>query len=104
MTVYQGFRARTEKGGFLVLQDGVELDPKLSQAIINHSPDGFNWGYGGSGPAQLSLALLLEETGARLARSHYQKFKWEVISHLPIDGDWELTSDQILDWLNRQGG
>jgi hypothetical protein len=25
----------------------------------NHSPDGFEWGYHGSGPAQLALAILL---------------------------------------------
>src|SRR5467141_965015 len=26
----------------------------------NHSPTGFAWGYGGSGPAQLALALLID--------------------------------------------
>lgn len=103
MIVYEGIPERTEGGGFLVLCDGEELSPKLSQTIINHSPAGFNWGYGGSGPAQLSLALLLEETGARLARAYYQQFKWEVISNLQEGQRWELTSDQILDWLNRKG-
>lgn len=28
--------------------DGKELDPAESQKIWNHSPDGFNWGYGGT--------------------------------------------------------
>ena len=45
-----------EKG---VLVDGLPLSPKDSQKIVNHSPDGFEWGYGGSGPAQLSLAIVL---------------------------------------------
>ena len=36
------------------------LSPLKSQSIVNHSPDGFNWGYLGSGPAQLALAILLE--------------------------------------------
>ena len=103
MIFYQGFPKRTEEGGFLVLQDGLVLSPKPSQAIINHSPDGFSWGYGGSGPAQLALALLLEEVGARLARAHYQQFKWDVIARLPQDQPWQLTSDQILDWVNTQG-
>lgn len=31
--------------------DGELLDPKPSQKVYNHSPDGFNWGYGGSGPS-----------------------------------------------------
>ena len=29
----------------------------------NHSPTGFEWGYNGSGPAQLALALLADATG-----------------------------------------
>ena len=31
--------------------------------IRNHSPSGFNWGYGGSGPAQLALAILADFLG-----------------------------------------
>jgi len=60
--------------------DGKLLDPKPSQAIINHSPDGFNWGYGGSGPAQLALAIMLELTGKS---DGYQDFKWDVIAKIP---------------------
>lgn len=56
--------------------DGKPLDPGPSQRVFNHSPDGFAWGYGGSGPAQLALALLLAagipaETATRL----HQGFK-----------------------------
>src|SRR5262245_55620958 len=36
------------------------LSARRSQAVFNHSPDGFAWGYGGSGPAQLALAILLD--------------------------------------------
>src|SRR5215469_11969326 len=28
--------------------------------LVNHSPSGFDWGPGGSGPAQLALALLAD--------------------------------------------
>lgn len=31
--------------------------------VRDHSPTGFAWGYGGSGPAQLALALLIDATG-----------------------------------------
>jgi len=31
--------------------------------IRNHSPTGFNWGYSGSGPAQLALAILADFYG-----------------------------------------
>ena len=39
--------------------------------LANHSPTGFSWGYGGSGPAQLALAILAhylrETTGPHCA-------------------------------------
>lgn len=37
---------------------GERIDPAESLAVRNHSPTGFAWGYGGSGPAQLALAVL----------------------------------------------
>lgn len=66
--------------------DGVELLPGPSQKIHNHSPDGFNWGYAGSGPAQLALAIMLELTGRP---NGYQDFKWNVIATLP-QTDFEI--------------
>jgi hypothetical protein len=68
--------------------DGVELKPYKSQRIINHSPDGFNWGYGGSGPAQLALAILLE-VSKEDALNRYQSFKGKVIARLP-QADFEI--------------
>src|SRR4051812_34392408 len=54
--------------------NGVPLNPRFD--LRNHSPDGFNWGYGGSGPAQLSLALLADATGEPdTATRLYQEFK-----------------------------
>lgn len=50
---------RLPQGGVEVYVDGVLLTPAASQKVWNHSPDGFNFGYSGSGPAQLALALLL---------------------------------------------
>ncbi len=60
--------------------DGKWLDPIPSQKYCNHSPDGFNWSYGGSGPAQLALAIVLQITGKA---DGYQEFKWNVIADLP---------------------
>jgi hypothetical protein len=68
--------------------DGKFLSPERSQKICNHSPDGFNWGYGGSGPAQLALAIILELTGKS---DGYQDFKWNIIAGLPIGKDFEIT-------------
>lgn len=71
--------------GVRVCIDQFKLDPDRSQQVVNHSPDGFEWGYGGSGPAQLALAILLEFTDEETARRLYQKFKWNVIAGLSHD-------------------
>jgi hypothetical protein len=51
--------------------------------LRNHSPDGFSWGYNGSGPAQFALAILYQETGDKnFALKHYQNFKQSFIAGL----------------------
>lgn len=78
------------------------LKPRLSQVLINHSPDGFAWGYGGSGPSQLALAILLELYGKDEALLRYQDFKWDFIATLPKDGDWEIKGTDIQLWIDHQ--
>lgn len=68
-----------------------ELNPRLDE--VNHSPDGFQWGYGGSGPAQLAYAMLRELYNEETTLDHYQDFKSEVISQL--EGDWVLDEDRV---------
>jgi hypothetical protein len=80
-----------------VLLDGKELKPDHSQKIVNHSPDGFAWGYGGSGPAQLALAVCMRLFGYRKKKMvsinrlpfDYQGFKQDKIATLPR-GDFEI--------------
>ncbi|MBN9519749.1 hypothetical protein J0H58_14705 [bacterium] len=70
----------------------------LQTQIRSHSPSGFEWGYGGSGPAQLALAILVDSLGVPRARELYQRFKFQVIARL--DGDrWELTREDVLLWV-----
>lgn len=69
--------------------EGKELQPEESQKVFNHSPDGFNWGYGGSGPAQLALAICLTHLPKEEAIRRYQEFKWNVITKLP-QSDFEI--------------
>ena len=92
----RGIRSEDTNGVFI---DGVKLEPGPSQDVINHSPDGFCWGYAGSGPAQLSLALLMWFYPVWVATEYYQKYKSDVISKLPIGSDWELPSDSVIDWV-----
>lgn len=73
-----------------VYLDGKYLDPRPSQKYHNHSPDGFNWGYGGSGPAQLALAIMLKLTGKS---DGYQDFKFRFIAGLPQGQDFDVEFD-----------
>lgn len=74
----------------IVTVSGTQLLPDSSQKFINHSPDGFSWGYGGSGPAQLALAILLIFMDIENARNYYQQFKWNVVAKWPKD-DFEIS-------------
>jgi hypothetical protein len=90
MKTYQGKR---EGYAAFVTVDGRPLNPRLD--LYNHSPTGFEWGYCGSGPAQLALALLADHFGDdRQALDFYQRFKWAVVVELPYRG-WILTSGDI---------
>lgn len=45
--------------------------------LVNHSPAGFEWGYCGSGPAQLAVALLADALGSPLeSRGEYHAPHW----------------------------
>lgn len=57
-----------------ILLDNRPLDIKASRKVIDHS-EGFNWGYGGSGPAQLALAILLKYLNKKDAKEMHQDFK-----------------------------
>ncbi len=65
--------------------------------LATHSPTGFEWGYSGSGPAQLALALLADALGdEEQALALYQSFKWQVVAVLPASG-WQLSADAVRD-------
>lgn len=81
--------------------DGIRLDPSKSQKVYNHSPDGYNWNYGGSGPGQLSLALLLETVTEKEAVKYYQDFKWDIIAPLSPK-DFEIKAEVIYNWLDNK--
>ena len=71
--------------------DGKKLHPGKSQKVFNHSPTGFSWGYGGSGCAQLALAILLKVTGSKeIALAHYQQFKWDVIAKIKNKNSFKM--------------
>ena len=102
------YRGTSEgNGGTLVVRqekgrkvEKLPLEPSLR--LRDHSPTGFSWGYEGSGPAQLALALLLDATNdEEIALRWYQGFKSDVVAKWPFNGRWRLHRGQILDWLTR---
>jgi hypothetical protein len=97
--IYEGKRT---DAGCVVTVDGELLPPRTD--LRNHSPTGFEWGYGGSGPAQLALAILADhfqrlgnDSGVadRLALRYYQTFKFRVIGNLRQEAGWKLTTADI---------
>jgi hypothetical protein len=89
---------RFAERGVVGTVDGAPLDPRND--LFNHSPDGFEFGYSGSGPAQLALAILAHHFRARLKNPNsatrataderavkaHQYFKSCVLSG--VDGDY----------------
>jgi hypothetical protein len=100
MKTYEG---RRQGHAVIVTVNGHPLNPRLD--LYNHSPTGFEWGYCGSGPAQLALAILADHlSDDREALNLYQRFKWTVIVGLPRRR-WILTNliiDQILQNIRNQ--
>lgn len=66
--------------------------------VYNHSPDGFSWGYHGSGPAQLALAILCDAIGPAEAVRFHQEFKRARIAPLDPNEPWTMTTADVLGW------
>lgn len=72
------------------------------QKVADVAPS-FQWGYGGAGPAQLALALLLDVTSnPNLALAYYQLFKQDIVAKWT--DEWTLFSGGILEWIKAQEG
>jgi len=93
-TVYRGWRDTTAPAGqeCKVVVDGRPL--KCRYDLLSASPDGFEWSYSGSGPAQLAISILADAFGDQIAKELYEEFKREVIATLPEHG-WRLTRQEL---------
>jgi len=91
-----------------------DVDTNVPWSVIDHSPDGFNWGYGGSGPADLALNILnafvppgtdgheevncYRNTCSRTAWDLHQAFKNEFLVGMSMEGG-PIEADTITEWL-----
>ena len=91
-----------------------EVMTNLSHHIVYHSPDGFEWGYPGSGPTE--LALNLAERVVQLANlhteygTHCSQLAWHakhavkelLVINIPEEGTiipWKLVCYAVMDAL-----
>lgn len=90
--------------------DGIASEPLRHH--VRHSPTGFEWGYGGSGPADLARCILLDyfdlhdqadERTLEYADPgeptvSYMDFKFEVVAGLDRGG-FVITDHEIRRWI-----
>ncbi len=128
MITYRGYGPDNPAGGRLVV---IEADGRVVGPLphhVKHSPDGFSWGYTGSGPAELARSLLIHaldiqrhpdalsgdcdgcwwcDAGWQILPETYQQFKVDVVARFPQDGDWTMARDEVrawaAAWLSQEG-
>lgn len=81
--------------------DGQPVDIGPSLELAQHSPTGFSWGYHGSGPAQLALAVLLH-LGATEAEAMrwYQHFKTQFVSRWAFERPFFQLVGPVRAWMD----
>ncbi len=72
------------------------------QHVVRRSPTGIEWGYGGSGPADLARSILLRFCDEATADALYVRFKDEVVATIPKAGG-VLRAADIRAWLAARG-
>lgn len=102
----------------LILRRGEDDTPmtNVPHAVEHHSTNGFEWGYAGSGPADLALNIVhyfvnrMDNVGFgdtkslndgsvdRLTFYTYQRFKRDYLQGADRDG-FSLDADQIRRWI-----
>jgi hypothetical protein len=122
---YEGERLHAGPVVFTIDDEGNRR--RLEHRVRYHSPDGFEWGYGGSGPAELALNILVDALGneatcerckgsgrrrgnvcpecrgfriAEMVWRAHQALKWHFIAGLP-DHRWSLERVDIVEWFER---
>lgn len=99
---------RINEGCIVVIKNNniaVPLD--AHNDLANHSSDGFEWGYSGSGPTQLAFAILFEYAKTKFteeveaykyARTHYISFRDDFIASIK-SSELEISFAEIERWF-----
>lgn len=92
------------EGDIICKRTSLGTQVNIPHRYIKHSPDGFEWGYGGSGPADLALNALSMYIGREAAEKDglYQEFKWDFIAPMPFSGG-TIKREDVAVWLAARG-
>ena len=87
-------------GDVVCSRDGGTIKTNVPRRITFHSPDGFEWGYGGSGPSDFALNILSLYIGQEAAEAGglYQNFKFNFVATLPYEGG-TIKREDVMHWL-----
>jgi len=100
LKIYSGKLSNERVGGQTILVtegNAWHFDKNELKHIVRHSPTGFNWGYGGSGPADTALSILTDCLGLDRANQLYQDFKWDFVAGW--GSEWSITEEEIKRWV-----
>ena len=95
MKVYRGRRLEPGKGTISDVE--VTVNGKPLRHRVYHSPTGFNFGYGGSGPADLARSILWDLIGMEPYPELYHEFKFRFVAGWK--DEWEISSEDIRQWM-----
>lgn len=96
MKTYAGITINGEEL-VLVQQPGKQIEHL--EHHVRHSPDGFNWGYIGSGPAELARCILLDLYDEATTDRVYHELMRTVISKFKQGETWELREEQVREFV-----
>jgi len=94
------FNAIPDFGDVVCSRDENGIHTNVPRRIIRHSPDGFEWGYCGSGPADFAFNILSAYIGEQEAKCGglYQTFKEAFVAKLPKEGG-TIRRDDVMRWI-----
>jgi hypothetical protein len=87
--------------GPVVVEDLAAGTRQSLRHVVRYSPDGFSWGYNGSGPAELARCILIDLLGMdriEMVDSLDLRFRMEVIAALPRKRGWRLSEHSVMTW------
>lgn len=97
----RAFLANAPTEGEVVLErtaGGATRIQGVDHRLVHHSPTGLEWGYGGSGPADLALNVLGLFLAPPEAFRLHQAFKWDHVATLPREGG-RISYQVVREWI-----